>query len=70
MKVYEIEFHYGRNTYEFLSALDLKVGSTYRITNDLGQTYKSRALVVAERAVSAYSGTMREIVDAVEETPW
>ena len=41
-----------------------------RITNDLGQTYKSRALVVAERDVSAFSGSLREIVDAVEETPW
>jgi hypothetical protein len=70
MKVYELEFHYGRQTYEFVSSLHLEVGKTYRITNDLGQTYKSRALVVAERDVSAFSGSLREIVDAVEETPW
>ena len=70
MKVYELEFHYGRQTYEFVSSLPLEVGKTYRITNDLGQTYKSRALVVAKRDVSVFSGSLREIVDAVEETPW
>lgn len=70
MKVYEVEFHYGRNTYEFVSRLDLEVGKTYRITNDLGQTYKNRALIVAERDVSVYAGTMREIAHAEEVTPW
>ena len=70
MKVYEVEFHYGRQTYEFLSKLNLEVGKTYRLTNDLGHTYKSRALIVGEKEISVFSGTMREIVDAEEEMPW
>ena len=70
MKVYEVEFHYGRQTYEFLSDLDLVVGKTYRLTNDLGHTYKSRALIIDKKDVSVFSGTMREIIDATEETPW
>lgn len=70
MKVYEVEFHYGRSVYEFLSDLDLKVGETYYITNELGHTYKSRALVVGIKDVAAFSGTLHEIVDAEEATPW
>jgi hypothetical protein len=70
MRVYEVEFHYGRQTYEFLSSLDLEVGKTYRITDDLGHTYRNRVLIVDERDVAVFSGTLREIVDATEETPW
>ena len=70
MKVYEVEFHYGRQTYEFLSSLDLEVGKTYRITDDLGHTYRNRVLIVDERDVAVFSGTLREIVDPTEETPW
>jgi hypothetical protein len=70
MKVYEVEFHYGRNTYEFLSSLDLEVGKTYRITDDLGNTYKNRVLIVDKKDVAIFSGTLREIVDAQEEMPW
>jgi hypothetical protein len=70
MKVYEVEFHYGRQTYEFLSDLDLEVGKTYRITNDLGNTYKSRALIVDKKDVSVFSGLMREIINAEEVEPW
>ena len=70
MKVYEVEFHYGRQTYEFLSKLNLEVGKTYRLTNDLGHTYKSRARIVDEKEVSVFSGTMREIMAAEEAMPW
>jgi hypothetical protein len=70
MKVYEVEFHYGRNTYEFLSSLDLEVGKTYRITDDLGKTYRNRVLIVDKKDVAIFSGTLREIIDAQEEMPW
>jgi hypothetical protein len=70
MHVYEVEFHYGRQTYEFVSELNLEVGKAYRLTNDLGHTYKSRALIVAKKDVSVFSGALREIVDAEEEMPW
>ena len=70
MKVYEVEFHYGRQTYEFLSDLDLEVGSTYRITDDSGHTYRNRVLVVGESDVAVYSGALKEIVEATEVDPW
>lgn len=70
MKVYEVEFHYGRQTYEFLSNLTLEVGKTYRLTNEAGHTYKSRALIVGVKDVSVYSGTLSEIVEAEEVMPW
>lgn len=70
MKVYEVEFHYGRTTYEFISELDLEIGKTYRITNDLGHTYKSRALIIDKKDVSVFSGELREIVEAEETMPW
>lgn len=70
MKVYEVEFHYGRQTYEFLSDLELEVGKTYRITDDMGHTYRNRVLIVDERDVAVFSGTLHEIVEATEETPW
>jgi hypothetical protein len=70
MKVYEVEFHYGRQTYEFLSNLDLEVGKTYRLTNEAGHTYKNRALIVDVKDVSIYSGTLSEIVEAEEVMPW
>jgi hypothetical protein len=70
MSVYEVYFHYGKQNYEFVSGLNLEVGKTYTLTNDLGHTYKSRAIIVAKKEVSVFAGTMREIVDAKEATPW
>lgn len=70
MTIYEVEFHYGRNTYEFMSELPLEVGGTYKITNELGHTYKSRARIVDIKDVSVFSGTLHEIVDAVEAPAW
>lgn len=70
MKVYEVEFHYGRQTYEFLSDLDLEIGSTYRITDNTGHTYKSRVRILDVKDVAIYSGTLKEIVEATEVDPW
>jgi hypothetical protein len=70
MNVYEVYFHYGKQNYEFVSDLDLTIGKTYVLTNDLGHTYKSRAIIVDKKDVSVFSGSMREIVKAEEATPW
>ena len=70
MKVYELEFHYGKRTYEFLSNINLEVGKTYMITDDSGYAYSNRVLIVAEKDEATFSGNLREIVSAREETPW
>ena len=66
MTYYKIQFHYSNNAYDFASAIPLRVGGTYKLTNDLGKTYSCRAKVLSTIAAPTYKGELREIINATE----